>query len=469
MSQIKSLHVAAGCCPRETGLACRLIVGLLAVSTGTLAAGQIPGSKPPSKPLPAPVLVETVRQQDVVIRHRFVGTVTPTRTSVVGSMVEGQVVEFRAREGDFVRRGETLAQLRLTKLEIQLAGAEASLELLKSQLEDLKVSLPIEIKQAQARKQAADALQEYASRQYERGKNLGTNTPVTTAELDELKSTATSALNVYGERAAALELTEKTLPAKIAQAEARIRVQEETINELNDAIDQHTIVAPFDGYVTKEQTEVGQWITKGGPVAEIVELQEVEINLPVLETHIAELRARSPGGPGTQTLRIIIDALPGEEFSGDIVAIVPQADYQARTFPVKVRVVNRKSPRTNTMMLKPGMFARVELPVHTVGGLSLIPIRDRVIEGSLPTVWIVMSPEEARRATGSKIRPVSVQIDEEVSVDNWVQVIGPVAADGSLPLKAGDVVITEGNERFDPRPELHRETTVSIISRPSSD
>ncbi len=459
MSQIKSLRVVQRNTSSNAAVAGRLTFGLVVLVMATRVDAQNPGSKPPA----APVLAEAVQQQDVVIRHTFVGTVTPTRTSVVGSMVEGQVIEFRAREGDFVRQGETLAQLRLTKLKIQLAGAVASQELLKSQLEDLRVSLPIEVKQAQARKQAADALQEYASRQYERGKNLGSNTPVTTAELDELKSSAAAAVNIYGERAAALELTEQTLPAKIAQAEARLRVQEETINELKDAIDQHTIAAPFDGYITKEQTEVGQWITKGGPVAEIVELTEVDINLPVLETHIAELRARSPEGPGTQTLDIIVDALPGEKFSGDIVAIVPQADYQARTFPVKVRVVNRMSPRTNTMMLKPGMFARVELPVHTVSGAIMIPKDALVLDRSPPTVWVVMSPDEARDGTGSSVRPVSVEIDEEVSVGNWVQVVGPVGADGTLPLKAGDVLITEGNERVNPR------ANVIVTSRPSID
>ncbi len=231
---------------------------------------------------------------------------------------------------------------------------------------------------------------------------------------------------------------------------------------MQDAIDQHTIVAPFDGYITKELTEVGQWITKGGSVAELVEINEVEINLPVLETHIGELRARSPQGPGTKTLSIHVEAFPKETFSGDIVAIVPQADYQARTFPIRVRVPNRMSATTNMMMLKPGMFARVELPVRTVQHAIMLPKDALVLDRSPPTVWVVESPDEARGGTGSSVRPVSVEVDEEVAIGDWLQVVGPVEADGSLPLKAGDVVITEGNERVTPR------STVNITNQPSA-
>ncbi len=204
-TQFKSLQVRPSTSPvnRRNSVLCSVIFSIATLSTLPAVQAQKGGSSPTS----APVFAEAVREQDAVISHTFVGTVIPTRTSVVGSMVEGQVIEYRALEGSFVKKGEVLARLRPIKLEIQLAGAKASLELLRSQLEDLSVSLPIEIEQAKARKKAADALQEYASGQYERGKSLGSNTPVSAAELDELKSSATSAINVFGERAAALELS----------------------------------------------------------------------------------------------------------------------------------------------------------------------------------------------------------------------------------------------------------------------
>lgn len=410
----------------------------------------------------APVLVEQVQQRDVVIQQTYVGTVMPTRTSIVGSPVEGQVTEFLVEEGEHVKEGDELVVLRTTKFEIQLAAAEAQLTLWRQQLEDLRISLPIEVKQAQARKLAAEAQQAFATEQYRRGQNLDVGSPVATAELEELKSSAEATLNFLGERAAALELAEETLPIRVAQAETRIRVQEEVIRELRDTIEQHTVRAPFDGYITKEHTEVGQWIAKGGNVVEIVELRSVEIIVQVLETQIGELAVRAGDIPGTSTLDVEVEAFRAEEFQGEIVAIVPQADYQSRTFPVKVRVENRMSSATHTMMLKPGMFARVTLPVRTVRDALLVPKDALVLDRRSPTVWRVQSPQDARTAAGSSAEPVSVQVAADVSVGEWIQVVGPLSTEGALPLQPGDTVITEGNERVNVR------TPVTIAGRPSS-
>ncbi len=441
------LHVRAGL----------LIVAIASCcATTSLCAQEFLSTQPP-----APVVAKLVQRRDVVIRQTFVGTVTPTRTSLVGSPVEGQVVAYHVREGDYVKRGDKLAQLRPKKLEIQLAGAEAELALLQNQIEDLRVTLPIEIERARSRKEAAEALQHFASEQYDRVKDLGSSSPVTSSELDELKSAADSAMHIFDERAGALQLAERTGPAKIAQAAARIKVQEEAINELRDAIAQHTILAPFDGYITKEHTEIGQWITKGGAVVEIVELNEVDTILPVLETHIAELRVRTEESAGTQTRNIAIEAIRDETFQGEVVAIVPKADFQSRTFPVKVRVQNRRNPHTDTVMLKPGMFARVTLPVRTVKNAIMIPKDALVLDRRTPTVWQINSSSDASTTRGSSIRSLTVEIDPDISVDDWIQLVGPVAADGSLPLQAGDVVITEGNERVTLR------STVTTSNSPS--
>ena len=53
---------------------------------------------------------------------------------------------------------------------------------------------------------------------------------------------------------------------KIAQAQARLMVQQAMVDRLKDQIKKHTIIARFDGYVTAEFTEVGAWLGRGDPV-----------------------------------------------------------------------------------------------------------------------------------------------------------------------------------------------------------
>ncbi|MCU0962671.1 MAG: efflux RND transporter periplasmic adaptor subunit [Pirellulaceae bacterium] len=428
----------------------RSIGGVVLLLLGVfLPADPAAGQQPPPTTAAAPVVAEPVQVRDVVMDRSFVGTVTPTRTSIVGSTVEGRVIEFLVQEGHFVQQGQVLAQIRRTTLEIELAGARAELMLLQEQLEDLNLSQPEEIKQAEARMRAAKALQEYASRQLERGKSLVTRSAITADQLEEMVSAADSAANVLVERTSAYELAVTLAPLKRAQAEARIQVQQEIIHGLEDAISEHSVVAPFDGFVTREHTQVGQWIAKGGSVVELIELNEVEIEIPVLETFISELLQCTESQQGTRTLAIEVDALPGEDFTGEIVSIIPQADTQSRTFPVKVRVPNRQGP-DGQYRLRTGMFARVTLPVKTVREALMVPKDALVLGQGLPIVWVVEPGPGGDAGNGDRVRPVAVQVGFDVSDGTVVQVVGPLAADGSLPLRPGEYVVTEGNERVNP-------------------
>ncbi|MHB8867149.1 MAG: efflux RND transporter periplasmic adaptor subunit [Pirellulaceae bacterium] len=396
-----------------------------------------------------PVVAESVQLRDVVIDHTFVGTVTPTRTSLVGSTVEGRVVKLLVEDGAIVTQGQTLAQVRQTGLEIELSGAQAELLLLQQQLEDLVVSQPQEIKQAEARMRAAEALHEYASQELQRGRNLVRTSAITPDQLDQMVSAADSARNVLSERTSAYELAVAVAPLKKSQAESRVKVQQEIVHGLEDSIAEHTIVAPFDGFVTREHTEIGQWIAKGGPVVEIIELNEIEVEIPVLETYVSELLQRTEGQPGTKTLHISVDAVPGDPIEGEIVSIIPKANAQSHTFPVKVRLTNRRNP-DGQFLLKPGMFARVTLPVRTIKNALMIPKDALVLGHQSAMVWVVEPAANRTAGGGDRLRAVTVEVAYEVSDGTSVQVVGPRSADGSLPLQPGAMVVTEGNERINP-------------------
>ena len=57
---------------------------------------------------------------------------------------------------------------------------------------------------------------------------------------------------------------------QIAQAHAQVAIQDATVERLKDQLTKHTIISRFDGYVTAEHTEVGQWVKQGDPVADVV-------------------------------------------------------------------------------------------------------------------------------------------------------------------------------------------------------
>jgi RND family efflux transporter MFP subunit len=199
------------------------------------------------------------------------------------------------------------------------------------------------------------------------------------------------------------------------------------VNRLKDQLKKHTVVAQFSGYVTAEHTEIGQWLKTGDPVAEVAALDEVEIVAQVVEQYIPHVRVG-------MEVSVEIPAIGRGPLEGVVSAVVPQADVQARTFPVKVRVKNQLSD--DGPLVKSGMYARVMLPTGERQLALLVPKDALVLGGAQPVIFIVnlASPD----AKQGKVQPAPVQLG--VSEGSMVQVRGGVAA--------GQLVVVQGNERL---------------------
>lgn len=380
---------------------------------------------------PAPVAVTKVIQQEVSSGQTFVGTIMPIRQSIVGSAVAGRVLEFYVNEGDRVTKDQPLAQLRTEALEIQLAAARADWDLRKHELAEMENgSRPEEIAQCEARMQGAKAMMDFRKARYNRVRELVEKRASSTDELQDASSAAEAAMQAFQEAKSAWEMS-SIGPRKeqILQAKARVASALEECNRIEDQLKKHTIVSPFDGYVTAEHTEIGQWISPADPVAEVVELHDVDVQAHVLETYVPHLQVG-------MMARVELGALPGEALVGQVALIVPKADLKSRTFPVKVRLKNREVG--GSPLIKAGMLARVTLPVGRPEMALLVPKDAVVLGGPAPMVYVV--DPDPKAASQGVARPVPVELG--VVHEDLIQVKGQ--------LKVGEPVVTRGNERMRP-------------------
>lgn len=401
----------------------RCVLGCLALLAPATAAAQAPVM---------PVSVAMPVQREVRAGRTVVGTVLPRRSSLIGGTAEERVVEFPVNEGDRVERGQVLARLDTGTLEIQLAAARAELELRKEELAELENgSRPEEIEQAKARALGAEAMMNYARSVLERTRRLVQEASAAEDEIKKAIADAEQAEQAYREAQAAEALVVAgPRKERIAQARARVHIQEQEIARLQDDIRKHTIIAPFDGYIIAEHTEVGEWLALGGPVVEIAELDEVEVEVMVLEDAIGFLRVG-------QQARVEIGALPGQAFVGDIVKIIAQADTRSRSFPVKVRLANKRVDESD-VLLKGGMFARVTLPAGSSAKAVLVPKDALVLGGPEPVVYVV-DPDPSDPSQG-KARAVPVELG--IAAEARIEVKGDLRAD--------QPVVVLGNERLRP-------------------
>jgi RND family efflux transporter MFP subunit len=384
---------------------------------------------------PSPVTVDKVAEHDVLAGQTFVGTVMPRRRSAVGSAVDGRVLEYPINEGDRVSRGQPIAQLLTETLQIERDGAQAELELREKELMELEAgSRPEEIEQAKARMLGAKSLVELWLPRLNRARTLSGRGAGTEDTLQETSSTLEQGRQSLAEAKAAYELAVAgPRVEKIEQARARVAMQQQVVRRIEDQIAKHTIRSPFDGYVIAEKTEIGEWVSKGQVIAEIIELDTIDVEVHVLENYVRNL---APGAPA----RVEFGAVPDTVFTGEVALVVPQADVRARSFPVKVRVENRRDG--DNLLLKSGMFARVSLAVGKLEKAILVSKDALVLGGEVPIVFVVdLGSNNPELGT---VRPVPVEMG--VAHEGMIQVKGP--------LKAGDWVVVQGNERLRPGQEV---------------
>jgi len=394
-----------------------LLCGLILVSLSTPAWSQ------------SPVRVVPVQQREVASYKTFVGTVHPSKHAVLGSAVDGRVVEFNFEEGDFVKANEPVAQLLINTISLQRDAADAELKVRQAELDELENGTrPLEVEQMQARMLAAQSRHEYMKLRRDRAVELYEKRGVTSKEVyDEAVSAADAAEQEYMDALKAYELAaEGPRVEQINQAKARVSVQEAIVQELNDRINKYTIRSLFDGYLVKKSTEIGAWANSGGAIAEVAKLDVVDVVANVPEQDIPFVRVG-------REVQVEVFAYPGRRFPGKVIAVIPQADIRARTFPVKVRVPNQFED--DQPVLKAGMMGDVMLQTSETKLGLLVPKDAVVLNRGAKVVYVVTPAEKGQIA---RMVPVKLGIQEETDIE----IMGEI--------EPGMNVVTDGNERLRP-------------------
>lgn len=390
---------------------------------------------------PAPVAVSVVQLATVDEVQSYVGTVTASRSSSVGSAVDGRVEAFPINEGDFVSKGQPLAQLLTETINLELEAAQAELLLKKHDLTELENGArPEELAAADAKQRAAKAFHEFRLAQRIRATQLFEKGAFNEEELHEIKAEAEAALQVFRQAEEDWKLVIAGPRAeKILQAKARVAIQDAMVRNLKSRVRKYTIKAPFDGFVVAEHTEVGEWIKQGDLVADVVALNEVDVLVNVREEHVAHIAIG-------QAVVVEIPALSDLQIIGKVSSVIPQADIRARTFPVKVRVSNSMlndsaetpSVAKSAAIIKAGMLARAVVPTGAKRQGLLVPKDALVLGGASPIVYVV--DVSASKKTVGKTRPVPVRMG--ASDGRLIEITGAI--------KAGEMVVVRGNERLRP-------------------
>lgn len=412
----------------------KIRVALLFCSVLT-GCGQEEEAAAPSAGPPAPVRVATVVQQEIIPEHTLIGSVRASRRSVIGSAVAGRVTAVQVEEGDTVTESDSdgtniLVTLNTETIDADLKAAEAELRRLEEQLLELRTgSRPEEITRAQAEYDAAAAAREAAARRFARIEQLNEAGVSTADDFEAARSVARAAEQRLKAAKADLELVEAG-PRKeqVEQAAASVEKQKQVLARLQVQRRWHTIRAPFDGFVVRRITEVGQWVAQGDPVVEIMALDPIDVVVHAPESLVGALQAGD-------SVPVTVHALPDDhqKLTGAIAGIVDSADQRARTFPVRVRVDNPRS--TGGYLLRDGMQAQAVIS-GTERSVLMVPKDALILGGRLP---VIMVADMTSDTEGVAVR---IEVETGLAQGALIEVTGD--------LSAGQQVVVDGNERLQP-------------------
>ncbi|HYV95984.1 MAG TPA: efflux RND transporter periplasmic adaptor subunit [Gemmatimonadaceae bacterium] len=182
-----------------------------------------------------------------------------------------------------------------------------------------------------------------------------------------------------------------------------------------------TIRAPFDGVIDHLDVSQGERIGAGQIVTILVDQTNLRIEAAVLEHDIALVRA---GGDA----QVSSAAAPNRVAHGKITAVLPIVDSTSRAGRAYVRVQGND-------VLKPGMYADVRLEAQRLPNRRLVPAPAIIQRDGRDLVFVVKNG----RAQWTYVVPGR-------SNGSWTEILPDTSGQnvGSIPVKAGDVVIVQG-------------------------
>jgi RND family efflux transporter MFP subunit len=311
----------------------------------------------------------------------------------------------------------------LEKLSADITMHQARLSELQDNHERLLALLPnasaeLEVKQLQFRCEAQEALIDSTQKQQQVVQAQIRQREADLEAAQENRRLRVKERKTLDEAKAQVEMiTAQISLAKVALAEAQLR------------LDRMKIRAQADGVVMTRLVAPGSKVMLEGDMRESAHV------IYLYDPHKLQVRADVPLVDAAkvsvgQKARVVVDVLPDEEFSGRVSRIVHEADIQKNTLEVKVAIDN-PSPE-----LKPEMLARIKFLGSTTqdtdaSALSIFAperlCRDR--SGDKARVWVVTAQSTA------KVQEITLGGHRQ---DGWVQVVSG--------LNLGDAVIADPPE-----------------------
>lgn len=347
-----------------------LIVSAIAAAGGAslfgLVAAQEP-APPTTEGAPSPVaeMIPPPASESprwVEVERRAVGgnttvggTVVPLEEITFTAQMPGNVEMIAGNEGDFFKRGSTLATLDESALRAQRQAAIAAITNAQAAVRNAEVQYQREREDPTPR-QSGNMMSQMMPMPF-----FGNN-----------ESGVTRGANLHQYR------------TQIEQAQGGLITAQAQLREVDAKLEDIRSIAPFDGYITHKHVNAGDTVQPGQPLLSFADMTRLQVQTDV------PTRLSAPLSPGFVT-KVKLDDPKQTVVMARVAQVFPMADPTRHTVRVKLDL-QEGSPA------KAGMYAEVLIPQpqSDMGSAPVIPISALVYRGGLPMVYVLDDQNQPR-------------------------------------------------------------------------
>ena len=286
--------------------------------------------------------------------------------------------------------------------------------------------------------------------QFENGQRVEANqrlltldTRVDEAELDQLRATLRLAelelerqQRLFEQRSISRAVLDRVL-TEVDQARAGVAAREAMI-------EQKILRAPFAGRLGIRQVNPGQFLAPGEAVVSLQSLDPIFLDFTLPQRQLPLL---SNGA----IIRARVDAFPDRAFSGTISALEPRLRESTRTVAVQATLDNADE------LLRPGMFARVELDLGESDEVLVVPQSAIRFSTYGSSVFVIEGADDDLKVVQRFVRTGRTRGDL-IGITDGLEDGARVASSGLLklqnnaPVRIDEDEAVQPSEDPDPRP-----------------
>lgn len=228
--------------------------------------------------------------------------------------------------------------------------------------------------------------------------------------------------------------------AELDAAQATYNQLVANIESLKASIARRKIYAPFNGVAGIVNVNVGQYITTGTEIVRVEDQSQMKVRFTLPQTDVESLFVG-------QKVTAEVDALPGQTFPAQIVAIDPAVDRNTGLINLEAVVTEGANK------LLSGMFVRLNVALPTEKGQIVVPQIAVTYTMYGETVYVLEQLSDEDKALVSQMAEQNPKLDVNKTyrakqVEVRTKDRNGIYAQLEKGVKAGDLIVTGGFQRL---------------------